>query len=157
MCQFLAPSVLGACSLLGTCFGHLACFLPFDHDVPRVPHMRFCLFISFYPVSFGICPGCLLRRLLLRLYVDCWALGLIRWWFNGFFHLSVRCIVFLCFWSLLWPLFLCGEFLWTSVSPLASDGGREGPLCAVLEVGFPLLFAASLQVCSLGFWLCLLY
>ena len=45
------------------------------------------------------------------------------WWFIDYFHPSV----------LLRPPILC-EFLWTSVSPLVSDCGREGPLCGVLEV-----------------------
>ena len=53
------------------------------------------------------------------------------------FHPAVGYIVFLCFPFGLVPIAaadLCGEFLWTSVSPLVSDCGREGPLCALLEV-----------------------
>ena len=46
-------------------------------------------------------------------------------------------IVFLCFPFSLVPVataILGGELLWTSVSPLVSDCGREGPLFAVLGV-----------------------
>ena len=51
-------------------------------------------------------------------------------------------------WSLWWPFALSGELLWSSVSPVVSDCGREGPLCAVFGVaGLPLWFAASMQVC----------
>ena len=49
----------------------------------------------------------------------------------------VRYIVFLCFPFSLVPVataILGGELLWTSVSPLVSDCGREGPLFAVLGV-----------------------
>ena len=46
-------------------------------------------------------------------------------------------IVFLCFPFSLVPVataILGGELLWTSVSPLVSECGREGPLFAVLGV-----------------------
>ena len=126
----------GSLSPFGDLLCYFAWFLPFDHGVPRVPHICFCLVFSFYPVSFGICPGCLLRRRFLRLYVDCGALGMGGWWFIDDSTLRA--------WSLLRPLILCGEFLWTSVSPLVPDCGREGPLCALLEV-YRLPFVGSLQ------------
>ena len=135
MCQFFAPSVLGAGPFWGLVL-LLGLPLPFTHGVPRVPHIYVCLIFSIYPVSFGICPGCLLRRRFLRLYVDCGALGMGGWWFIDDSTLRA--------WSLLRPLILCGEFLWTSVSPLVSDCGREGPLCALLEV-YWLPFVGSLQ------------
>ena len=89
-----------------------------------------------YPVCFGICPGCLLRCLLLRLYLDCGALGSVRWWIGFHFHRLVGLLVdpvFSLGWSLWGPFAWGGGLLWSSVSPMVSVCGREVPLCTVLE------------------------